>query len=100
MIHRNDNKIYVKGTITIDNVAPITKQGAALFDGSDLVIDLAEVTDLDSSIVSMMLEWSREAKRQKHQLCFINVPENLYSLIQLYGISEFITFDHDSKERA
>lgn len=54
-----------------------------------MVIDLASVAEVDSSIVSMLLEWLREAKRRKIQMRFINIPESVKSLMQLYGVSEF-----------
>jgi len=95
MINRIGNTIYVKGAITVNNVVANTRRGIIFFDGSDLIIDLADVVDVDSTIASMMLEWLREANRQRHQIHFINLPKNLYSLVQLYGVSELILSDHN-----
>lgn len=88
MISRENDRIYVQGSVTFDNVTTITQQGIALFDGSNVVIDLVKVVEVDSSIVSLMLEWSREANRQQHQIHFINLSESLLSLVRLYGIEE------------
>jgi len=83
------DKISVEGSITIDNVVAMTRHGVTLFEGSSLVIDLANVAEVDSSIVSMLLEWLREANQKNFQLHFVNIPESVKSLMQLYGVSEF-----------
>jgi phospholipid transport system transporter-binding protein len=90
MIFREDNKIIIQGSVTVDNVVAMTKQGIASFDSNRLIVDLAKVAEVDSSIVSMLLEWLREAKHQGRQLTFVNMTGSLENLIQLYGISEFI----------
>ncbi len=90
MISRNGDKLYVQGAITVDNVASVIEQGVALFDRPDLVIDLAQVTEVDSSAISMLLEWQRKARGQNRHICFSNIPKNMKNLAQLYGISELI----------
>lgn len=88
-VRRDGDKIRVAGSITIDNVVAMTQHGISLFEENPLDIDLASVAEVDSSIVSMLLEWLREARRKKIQLRFINIPESVKSLMQLYGVSEF-----------
>jgi phospholipid transport system transporter-binding protein len=90
MILRDGNKLIVQGAVTIDNVVMVAAQGVALFDRDDLVIDLAQVTEVDSSAVSMLLEWQRKAHSHNRQLHFTNLPMTLKSLAQLYGVSELI----------
>ncbi len=90
MIVREGNIIKIGGSITVDSVSTITTQGVALLDTPCLIVDLAEVGEVDSSIVSMLLEWLRVASLHNAQLQFINQPESLKSLVQLYGVSEFI----------
>ena len=88
MILRDGNRIIVQGSITIANVVEIIEQGANLFDRTDLIIDFEQVTEVDSSAVSMLLEWQREALKNNQKLCFLNLSENLKNLTQLYGVSE------------
>lgn len=90
MILRDGDKLSVQGPITIANVVDVIKQGVNLFDQTDLVIDLAQVTEVDSSAVSMLLEWQRKTQKENQQLCFSNMPENLKNLTQLYGVAELI----------
>ncbi len=90
MILSEDHKIIVQGAVTIDNVVAMTQRGMALFDEQHLVVDLDQVAEVDSTIISMLLEWLRAARQKDCQLQFINMPANLESLIQLYGIAELI----------
>lgn len=91
MVRRERDRISIEGSITINNVVALKDQGIALFEGNSLVIDLAGVTEVDSSAISMFFEWLREANREDCELKFINVPENIESLIQLYGVSAFFS---------
>jgi phospholipid transport system transporter-binding protein len=45
---------------------------------------------MDSSAVSLMLVWLREAQRNKTKLRFLNVPDNLLSLAKLYGVADLL----------
>ena len=90
MILCDGDKLCVQGPITIGNVAAVIEQGITLFNHPDLVIDLAQVTEVDSSAVSMLLEWRRKAHEHNQQLSFSNMPKNLKNLAQLYGVSELI----------
>ncbi|MBL8496532.1 STAS domain-containing protein [Nitrosomonas sp. JL21] len=90
MITGHGEKMIVQGPITIDNVVDITERGKAYLDRPRQVVDLQQITSVDSSVISMMLEWLRTARLQGCQLQFINLPPNLATLIQLYGIVEMI----------
>ena len=55
-----------------------------------LAIDFSNVTDIDSSAVSLLLHWRREALRLDKALRYIHVPPNLLSLAELYGVDMLI----------
>ena len=85
-----DNQIQISGRLTVDEVATLTDLGAQAASQTDWVVNLQQVEAVDSSAVSLMLFWVREAKRNKINLCFLNVPENLLSLARLYGVAELL----------
>ena len=89
-IYLNGNKIALSGPITFNNVVELTQQGVDLIDSNCRIVDLNEVTEVDSSAVSMLLEWLRIAKTRKLDLHFVHLPENLISLLKLYGLSGII----------
>ncbi len=90
MILRDGNRLIVSGAVTIENVVKLTELGSAMLNQEDWVIDMQQVTEVDSSAVRMLLEWQRRAPRQNGQSQFANLPEALKSLAQLYGVSELI----------
>jgi len=90
IVFRDNDNIIVQGRVTIDNVVKLTQDGIALFDDHPLTIDLDKVTEVDSTIISMLLEWLRATRKNTYPLQFINLPESLKSLIQLYDVVELI----------
>lgn len=90
MIACDGDRIIVQGSVTINNVVALTQRGVVLFDEHHRVIDLDKVTEVDSTIISMLLEWLRAARQKGYPLQFINMPASLESLIQLYGVAELI----------
>jgi phospholipid transport system transporter-binding protein len=84
------DRLRIAGSVTIHNVAAVVEQGVALFDRGGEIIDLSQVEDVDSSAVSMLLEWQREAARRRRRIDFVNMPEKLTSLVRLYDLFELI----------
>ena len=81
----------VRGALTIANVAALAEAGKQQFsDGGELVVDLGEVTEVDSAALSLLFEWQREARRRNIKISFRNLPASLKSLATLYGVAELI----------
>ena len=92
-----DNIVRVSGRLTMETVVGFFNKGVPQQDGvTDLVVDLAQVEVVDSSAVSLMLAWLRAAQRSKVKLSFINVPENLQSLANMYGVAETLSLRVDA----
>ena len=85
-----DNQIQISGRLTVDVVASLTDLKARAMGQTDWVVNFQQVEAVDSSAVGLLLLWLREAKRNKINLCFSNVPENLLSLARLYGVAELL----------
>ena len=87
MISCEDGRCKVSGPLTIQNAAGVLEEGKQLFAADGVAVDLGGVTEVDSAAVSLLLEWRRAAE-QRNQL--LNLPDNLKSLAELYGVTEFI----------
>lgn len=90
MIACSDGRCTVQGPITVDNVVALLAHGNGLFSAPQVTVDLSAVTDVDSSALSLMLEWRREAGRNRRAVRYLNLPANLKSLAQLYGVTELL----------
>ena len=90
MIACNDGRCTVQGPVTVNNVVSLLAQGAERFTGQRVVVDLSGVTEVDSSALSMLLEWRREAGRNGREILYRNLPGSLKSLADLYGVTELL----------
>ena len=53
----------------------------------ECVIDLADVSSIDSAGIALLLSWKRYAAQQKKKLLLINRPAKLQSMLELYGLN-------------
>ena len=94
MISLEGARAVLAGPVTLANVNAVLAEGAGAFKGltveSRLTVDLAGVTEVDSTAVSLLLDWRRAAQREKRAIEYVNYPANLKSLIQLYGVTELL----------
>lgn len=90
MISQDGDNYRVQGRITIDNARTLLVDGLRQFGKDGLVVDLSQLEEVDSSAVSLLLEWLREAQRNQRKLRFTNLPDNLKSLATLYGVLDLI----------
>lgn len=92
--------IALSGGLTLDSVCRIQAEvagrlgaaasGAAAPGAAGVVLDLADVTDIDSTAVSLLLHWQRDARAAGRTLLLRNPPANLTSLATLYGVEDFL----------
>ena len=90
MITLNGDRAVLVGPVTLVNVNAVLDEGNGVFKAQSVTVDLAGVTEVDSTAVSMLLEWRRAAARDKRVIGYVNYPENLKSLIKLYGVSDLL----------
>ena len=92
MITRTSDRLQVSGDVTMATVSAIFKEGLMhhkeIKSNEAFLIDFSQLNKVDSSAVSLMLGWLREAKRNNIKVRFVNVPDNLMSLAELYGVAD------------
>jgi phospholipid transport system transporter-binding protein len=91
MIACDGGRCTVQGPITLDNVVALLAEGNGQFAAPEVTVDLAAVTEVDSAALSLLLEWRREAGRNGRAIHYRNLPANLKSLAELYGVIELIS---------
>ena len=90
MITLSGGRAVLAGPVTLANVNAVLDEGSRVFKAASVTVDLAGVTEVESAAVSVVLEWRRAALRDKRAIDYVNYPENLKSLIKLYGVSELL----------
>jgi phospholipid transport system transporter-binding protein len=71
MIECNDGRCTLKGAVNIESALALREEGLRLFTAADVTLDLAGVTEVDSTALSLLFE-------------------NLTSLARLYGVTELV----------
>ena len=84
------DRCAVSGAVTMRNVTALLDESDKLFSTPHVRIDLSGVTEVDSAAVSLLLEWQRRARRAGRTVEFENIPENVATLAELYGVRELI----------
>ena len=87
MIADADGRCALQGPVTIANVRTLLEDGNRDLRSPETVLDLAGVTEVDSTALSLLLEWRRRAAAEKRSIRFLNPPANLRSLAELYGVT-------------
>mgnify|MGYP006298459605 CR=1 FL=1 len=90
MIRRDGDTCSVEGPLTLGNITAALAESDPLMNGDSLTVDLATVTEVDSAAVSLLLEWRRMAQARGFSIRYVNLPKNLNSLAELYGVRDII----------
>jgi phospholipid transport system transporter-binding protein len=88
---REGDRVVIDGPVTLKNVTGVLAESLAHVRAGASVIDLAEVSDLDSSLLAAMLSLIREAGLENRALALANLPAGLQTLAELYGVEEILT---------
>ncbi len=85
MIQGDGSLFRIDGAITMDNANAVLEEGLAKFAQAE-VVDLSALDEVDSSAVSLLLEW----RRANPKLQFVGCTDNLKSLVTLYGVLDLV----------
>ena len=89
-----DGHSRVVGSLVFSTVRALLPAGSeAIENGRAAVIDLAGVTDSDSSGLALLIEWQSVAKHARRTLHYENVPSQLLQLARLSEVGELLTAD-------
>lgn len=90
MIEVSAELAKVNSAMTLTSAKALLEEGARLIAGPVAAFDLAAVTEVDSSGLAVVFGWLREAQRQGKTIRIVNLPQNLSSLAQVYGVSDLL----------
>lgn len=90
MIEQRAGHLAVTVPLTMANARGLLDAGRAFLKPGEIVFDLGQVTEADSSAVAVMLGLIRAAAQKESAVRFSNVPAGVRSLAELYGVAELI----------
>ena len=90
MIRREGARLVVSGAVTLGNAAALLEEGRRHIAEGVQTVDLAEVNEMDSALLAVLLAGLRDARGSNKKLSFVNLPESLRTIAQLYGVDRLI----------
>jgi phospholipid transport system transporter-binding protein len=90
MIQVNGTSIELEGPITLESYCQLRGATKPYIGQSEWTINWKDVTEVDSTALALIFAWQRESALHGKQTHNINLPANLKSLAELYGISDLI----------
>lgn len=90
MIRRDGARMVVGGPVTLANVRRVVDEGKRQLDEGVRIVDLSEVSEMDSSLLAALLAWLRHARQRERDIGFVNLPEALRAIARLYGVDELL----------
>lgn len=91
MIRREGERMVLSGPATLANAGELLEMGRPEIDAGASIVDLGEVTELDSSLLAALLAWKRQANARGSALAFARLPEGLKTIAGLYGVADLIS---------
>ncbi|MDR3425893.1 MULTISPECIES: STAS domain-containing protein [Silvimonas] len=80
----------ITGKLTMDTAGAQLAAFSWPVAANELTLDLSQVQEVDSSAVSVLLHWQRQAKTQQANFLITGVPPALRELVRLYGVEDLL----------
>ncbi|MBA2689775.1 MAG: STAS domain-containing protein [Burkholderiales bacterium] len=90
MIQVEGSVLKLSGPVTIETHVAVRDSAAPHIGQADWAIDWAGVSEVDSSALSLIFAWLRASQAQGQTIRNVNLPANLKSLAELYGVAELL----------
>jgi phospholipid transport system transporter-binding protein len=90
VIRRDGSRMVVGGPVTLANVRRVVEEGERQLDEGVRTVDLAEVSEMDSSLLAALFAWLRHARAHDYEIGFVNLPESLRTIARLYGVDALL----------
>jgi len=87
----NNDTVHLAGELTRFTIITVSdKKLAALFFSTKLIVDLQQVSKVDTAGLAWLFHLFEQAQLAKCQLLFANLPAKLDNLIKLSGVEGFL----------
>jgi len=90
MIRREGPRMLISGPVTLGNVTALLEEGRRHLAEGVRTVDLAEVSEMDSALLALLLAWLREAQTREQTIAVANAPESLLTIARLYGVDRLL----------
>ncbi|MDA1106926.1 MAG: STAS domain-containing protein [Proteobacteria bacterium] len=94
----SEGHFQLAGELSFATVPQVYVQGGELFDSTAaiLVLDLGGIERTDSAGLALLVEWLRQARHQRRDLRFRNIPAQLLAIAKASGLENILPLANHS----
>lgn len=92
----DESTIKVDGSLEIESISETMLEGQSWLEttpATELKVDLAGVTDVDSASLALLLAWIRNCTRLEKRIYFANMPTKMRDIARVSGLDSVIYVD-------
>lgn len=90
MLACTDNECRLDGEITVETAASLLDELKPRIADKLPALDFSGVTQVDSSVLALIMSCQREAAQHHYSLHFSGLSGNITTLADLYGVDSFL----------
>ncbi len=90
MIEVAGERLRVTVPMTMANAKELEARGLSFVAAAGGIVELADVSRLDSSALAVIFSWQRAAALAGKEVHIAHAPESLLSLAALYGVADLL----------
>lgn len=94
----SENILELSGVITFNDVVALLNVCIEKTSKLNIIkVDLSKLESSNSSVLIFVINYIRSAIKNKQTIRFLNIPDLLIELSQIYNLNKIISYDEDSK---
>jgi len=74
------------GVLDMTSVPTLLDLADTLVDAPEVLVDLCDVTRMDSAGLALLVDWQGQARRRRTKLRFRNLPAGIAAIAEVYGL--------------
>jgi phospholipid transport system transporter-binding protein len=90
MITRQESTLRIAGPVNLDTMGAMLGEARQLMTADITVLDVGDVTEVDSSLIALLLDLTRSARAAGRSLVISRPTAGLASLAGLYGVDTLL----------
>ncbi|MGH8563964.1 MAG: STAS domain-containing protein [Gammaproteobacteria bacterium] len=77
---------HLAGVLDMTSVPTVRDAADALVDTPEVLVDLCDVTRMDSAGLALLVDWQGRARGRRTKLRFRNLPVGIAAIAEVYGL--------------
>jgi len=77
---------HLAGVLDMTSVPTLSDAARKLVDAPEVLVDLCDVTRMDSAGLALLVDWQGQARGRRTKLRFRNLPADIAGIAEVYGL--------------